>query len=221
MYFIGFSAVFSQNTGKVPDPDPTRFQDEINAFINWDAKNASPANPVLFIGSSSIRMWLTHLAFPELPIVNRGFGGAEISDLIYYYNTVVKPYTPDVIVFYCGDNDIADHKDALQTFGDFKKFRNKILEDFPNAVMIYLPAKPSSSRWQLYHEMQKLNKMVQDLPQKDDHLIFIDTATPLLGNDGKPDDRLFRDDRLHLNGTGYAIWNNLLEPVLKNVYQNH
>src|SRR5690606_25008770 len=65
-------------------PAPTRFEAEIEAFRAWDRKNAVPADAVLFVGSSSIRMWATAVSFPDLPVVNRGFGGSQISDVNHY-----------------------------------------------------------------------------------------------------------------------------------------
>ena len=98
--------------GPPADPDPNRFAAEIKAFAEWDSRNAVPADPVLFVGSSSIRLWRTHESFPDLPVVNRGFGGSQVSDLLHFADRVVFPYKPSVIVFYAGDNDLAAGKSA-------------------------------------------------------------------------------------------------------------
>ena len=65
----------------INNPDPERFKQEINQFKAWDEKNTFSKNAVLFVGSSSIRLWKTAVAFPQLPVVNRGFGGSHISDV--------------------------------------------------------------------------------------------------------------------------------------------
>ena len=118
----------------VADPDPLRFKNEINQFIEWDAKNTFPENAVLFVGSSSIRMWHTAEYFPGIRIINRGFGGSHISDVNYYYETVVKKFSPRVVIFYAGDNDINDNKNIAQVFEDFKQFTDKLTLDFPETV---------------------------------------------------------------------------------------
>jgi lysophospholipase L1-like esterase len=200
--------------GYKPDPDPRRFQSEIDAFINWDAKNTNPEKPVLFIGSSSIRLWKTHRAFPALQVVNRGFGGAHISDMLYYYNEIVRPYKPQLAVFYCGDNDIADGKPVDQVFEDFKTFMNLLFNDYPEITMIYLPAKPSLKRWEMYPDMHLLNKRIAGLSINEPRLVIIDTATPLLGIDGKPDNTFYSTDSLHLNPEGYRVWNRMIGPAL-------
>ncbi|MCB2219844.1 MAG: hypothetical protein KQI35_05555 [Bacteroidetes bacterium] len=217
--FLAFH-VFLLSGQEKQDPDPRRFQNEIDAFQHWDSKNAVPENPILFIGSSSIRMWKTHDAFPDQPVVNRGFGGAEISDMIYFYDQIAKPYDPNIIVFYCGDNDISGGKKAEQVFNDFKTIREKLNSDFPDASFIYLPAKPSQSRWGLYPEMKKLNDLIADYCEESDKDHYLDTATPLLKKDGTPDNSLFMKDQLHLNENGYKIWNSLLGKLLEQLKSN-
>lgn len=216
LFFIHTSS-FAQS--EVKNPDPHRFKGEISNFEMWDAKNSFPKHGILFVGSSSIRFWESHNAFPDLPILNRGFGGAEISDVLFYYDQVIGKYDPSVIVFYAGDNDIADHKPAEQVFADYTNLTTRILHDFPRVKVIYLPIKPSSSRWELWGKMAEVNRRVEAYNKQNDRLHYIDTATPLLGADGKPIDSLFRDDHLHLKPAGYAIWNAKLKPELESLYQ--
>ena len=104
-----FSSAFGQVT-----PNPERFKYDlfgnnltINLFELWDNKNSFPKDPILFVGSSSIRFWYTSNYFPEFPIINRGFGGSHISDISYFINETVLKYKPEIIVFYAGDNDIS------------------------------------------------------------------------------------------------------------------
>jgi lysophospholipase L1-like esterase len=203
---------------RVKNPDPLRFKQEINNFKEWDAKNSFPKHAILFAGSSSIRFWKSHDSFPSLPVINRGFGGAHISDMEYFYDQVIGKYDPSIIVFYCGDNDIAANKPVEQVFEDYKNLTDHILHDFPDVKFIYLPIKPSSSRWNYWSKMNEFNNRVKEYNSQNKHLFYLDTATPLLGSNGKPDDSLFRDDHLHLNPKGYAIWNRILAPELKLLY---
>ncbi|MEN6576903.1 MAG: SGNH/GDSL hydrolase family protein [Phycisphaerales bacterium] len=210
---LSTAAVLSAESQRV-DPDPNRFAGEIKAFAEWDSKNAIPAEPVLFVGSSSIRMWRTHEAFPELPVVNRGFGGSHISDVICYLDQVVLPYSPKVLVFYAGDNDIAAGKSAQRVAQDYRKFVQLVHAKFPAARIVYVTIKPSHSRWSLWPEMKKANELIRDFCNQDDRLFFADLATPLLGADGVPRRELFCPDQLHLNPQGYAIWTQTLAPIL-------
>ena len=131
-------------------PDPNRFAGEISAFEQWDNKNSFPADAVLFVGSSTIRMWQTRASFPDLPVINRGFGGSHISDINFYFKRVVSPYKPKVIVFYAGDNDIASGKSAQQVLDDFRRFVEMVRNQLPRTPIIFISIKPSESRWNFW-----------------------------------------------------------------------
>jgi lysophospholipase L1-like esterase len=200
---------------RVTDPDPNRFAKEIEAFEQWDSKNAVPADPILFVGSSSIRMWRTHESFPGLPVINRGFGGSHISDVIHFADRIVLPYRPSLIVFYAGDNDVAGGKSAQRVLDDYRTFVTAARGGLPDVPIIFISIKPSGSRWALWPEMKRANDLIQGFCATDARLFFADLARPLLGPDGKPDSELFLDDRLHLNTRGYAAWTKTLMPSIR------
>jgi lysophospholipase L1-like esterase len=196
------------------DPNPARFAAEIQAFAAWDSKNASPRGAILFVGSSSIRMWRSAESFPDLPVINRGFGGSHISDVNHYVDRVVLKYRPRVVVFYAGDNDIADGKTPQQVLADFERFVATVHQQLPDTRIIYLPIKPSLLRWEKWPQMQEANALVQRLAENDEQLTYVDTATPMLGDDGRPRKELFLDDGLHMNATGYRLWSEILSDQL-------
>jgi lysophospholipase L1-like esterase len=168
----------------------------------------------VFVGSSSIRLWPTAHDFPGLPVINRGFGGSTIADVNRFAERIVFKYNPSVIVFYSGDNDIAGGQSPEKVFTDFAKFVESARENLGDTPIIYLPIKPSIARWKLWPQMQLVNRRVQDLAKSDKNLHYVDTATPMLGADGRPRPELFRDDSLHLNERGYAVWNEIVRPQL-------
>ncbi len=215
---IILTILFSLNVSgenRVADPDPKRFQNEIDAFNKWDAKNSWPKEAVLFVGSSSIRMWKTHEAFPDFPVINRGFGGAHISDVLYYYNDIVKKYRAPIIVFYAGDNDIAGGKTVVQVYEDYVKFVKMIKKDDFEVKLIYIPIKPSINRWRYWEKMNRVNLKIKEYNDKDENLYYIDLATPLLDASGNPKKDVFIGDGLHLNKKGYALWEKLLSLLLE------
>jgi lysophospholipase L1-like esterase len=203
--------------GSGENPDPQRFKSEIDAFLNWDSKNAPPADPVVFVGSSSIRLWRTHTYFPDLPVINRGFGGSHISDVNYYADTLVLKFNPQIIVFYAGDNDIADGKSPETVYSDFTAFFDRIHTGLPSAKIVYLPIKPSPSRWQYWPAMQEANSRIEALCTQDPDLYYVDTASPMIGGNGRPMPGLFVSDSLHLNQTGYKLWTGILAPELRDL----
>ena len=200
--------------------NPLRFKQEIDKFIEWDSKNSTPNDAVLFMGSSSIRMWATRRDFPDMKVINRGFGGSHISDVIYYSDRIVLPYEPKVIVFYAGDNDVAAGKSAERVLEDYRKFIKIVHKAMPNTPVIFIAIKPSLSRWKLWPEMKRANTMIQDYCAKDERLSFVDISVALLGKDGKPDKKLFLDDQLHLSDEGYRKWTAMLRPVIQNAYSD-
>jgi lysophospholipase L1-like esterase len=200
--------------GDRADPDPNRFAGEIKAFAEWDGKNAVPSEPVLFVGSSTIRMWRTRESFPDLPVVNRGFGGSHISDVIHYVDRVVLWYDPKVLVFYAGDNDIAGGKSAERVAQDYRRFVQLVHAKLPAARIVFITIKPSGQRWSLWPEMKKANGLIRDFCAEDERLFFADLAAPLLGADGSPGPEFFVSDQLHLSPQGYAVWTGTLRPVL-------
>jgi len=197
-----------------PAPDPDRFAEEIRAFEQWDRKNSAPANAVLFVGSSSIRMWATHDSFPDLPVINRGFGGSHVSHVIYFARRIVLPYAPKVIVFYAGDNDIAEGKSPEQVCTDFRSFVQLVRAAQPRVRVVYLPIKPSVARWSLWPQMQHANMLIREYCESDPQLTSVDVATPLLGSDSQPRPDLLLPDGLHLNAAGYEVWARVLTPEL-------
>ncbi|HJO04888.1 MAG TPA: SGNH/GDSL hydrolase family protein [Acidobacteriota bacterium] len=196
------------------DPDPGRFADEIAAFEQWDRKNAVPHHPVLFVGSSSIRFWPTAESFPEASVVNRGFGGAHISDVNHFAERIVLPYAPSAVVFYAGDNDVAAQKSPQRVFDDYRAFVSVVREALPSTPILFLPIKPSLSRWTLWPQMEQANDLIRAYSEEHALLLYVDIATPMLGNDGTPCPALFVEDGLHLSEAGYAVWNRIVTPYL-------
>src|SRR6185312_17179356 len=136
---------------------PARFESEIAAFEAYDHKDAPPRDPILFVGSSTIRLWQTADAFPGLPVLNRGFGGSTTDDVNHFADRIVFKYKPSVIVFYCGDNDLAGGRTPDRVFSDIQKFVSGVHERLPNTPIIYLAIKPSIARLKLWPQMQEVN----------------------------------------------------------------
>jgi lysophospholipase L1-like esterase len=199
-----------------PNPDPARFTADIATFEAWDRQNSAPKDAILFVGSSSIRMWQTAESFPDLAVINRGFGGSHASDVNHFAGRIVLKYAPRIIVFYAGDNDIADGKTPEQVAADFEQFVAIVRAKLPDAKIIYLPIKPSLARWSLWPKMQETNALVKKFVVEQQHVEFVDTATPMLGSDGRPRPEIFLDDGLHMNELGYNLWSETLSKQFSN-----
>lgn len=188
------------------NPDPHRFDQAIQNFENWDSKNSFPEDAILFVGSSSIRMWKTQESFPDLTLINRGFGGAHISDVNFFVEKTVLKYNAPIIFFYCGDNDIAGNKSPQQVLNDYKIFVQSVFENRSDTKILFLAIKPSTSRWRFWPEMDAANQLISQYSENNEQLYFVDTATPMLEISSPPPADLFISDGLHLSEKGYQLW---------------
>ncbi|MCA9237894.1 MAG: hypothetical protein KDA44_20610 [Planctomycetales bacterium] len=187
---------------------------EMAAFEKQDAAAPPAPGSIIFVGSSSIRMWNLDKWFPDLPVVNRGFGGSTIADSVYFADTLVIKHNPSVIVFYAGDNDLAGGMSPEQVHRDFQEFVSVVRESLPETPIAYVAVKPSIARWKLADEIQAANALIAADCAEDDTLMFLDVWPPMLGADGKPKQELFLADGLHMSDAGYQIWVDMLRPQL-------
>ena len=197
------------------DHDPSRWEKYIARFEAADKKQMPQPDGVLFIGSSSIRMWKTlEQDFAGLPVINRGFGGSQIADSNHFAGRIVHPYKPRQIVLYAGDNDVAGGKSPETVLADFQQFLKTVRAKLPKVRVSFIAIKPSLSRWKLSGKMAMANSLVRDACGKDKRLDYIDIWQPMLDDNGKPRPDLFLGDGLHLNAKGYALWTSIVKPHL-------
>jgi lysophospholipase L1-like esterase len=191
-----------------------RWEVSIAAFERQDKTNPPPRDAVLFAGSSSIRLWDLRRAFPRVATINRGFGGSRIADSTHFANRIILKQRPRTIVFYAGDNDIAEGRTPEQVHADFLAFVETVQKELPTTKIIYIGIKPSPLRWKQAATQQEANALIKKYCESDERLRFIDTFGPMLGADGMPRGELYRQDRLHLSARGYELWNSLVGPVI-------
>lgn len=192
------------------------FEQEI---IDIEQRNSSIDNlDVLFYGSSSIRLWSTLKDdFKSYNVLNHGFGGAKISDAIYYYHRLVKPYPSKAIVVFVGSNDMdisqKKHFHVLKTFHAFKKLYKMHEKNF-DIPFIYILITPTIRRENMWDKTHQFNQKVLKFAEKKDQLHILDLTHEFLKN-GKPNELLFIKDGLHLSNAGYEIWKKAVNQKLK------
>jgi lysophospholipase L1-like esterase len=195
---------------------PSQWEPDIAQFEAQD--RASPPRPgsIVFVGSSSIRMWTTlDRDFPGVPVMNRGFGGSEAADVAKFAERIVVPYKPPVVVFYAGDNDLADGKTPAQVLAAFQSFVDTIHRELPATRVVFVSIKPSIARWSIVDKMRQANLLVRDYARTDPRLVYVDVFTSMLGASGQPRPELYLEDGLHMTPAGYAIWRDLIAPVIR------
>ncbi|MBK8562551.1 MAG: hypothetical protein IPN76_04205 [Saprospiraceae bacterium] len=209
--------------GLIPRGDTTkidRFENEVKAYEAADQTQMPAKGGIVFVGSSSIRLWATVAQdFAPLPVIGRGIGGSTTPEINHYAKRLVHNYEPSVIVYYCGENDIAGDTPPQVAFQNFKKYIGETEKTLPNASVIFISAKPSPSRWHLWKNIQQFNTMVEQFASsRPGKLRYVDISKELLGTNGEPDPALFAEDKLHLNPSGYAKWTTVLKPVVTEAY---
>jgi lysophospholipase L1-like esterase len=199
-----------------PKSDPLRFAKDFEKFAELDKVNPPPAkNLTLFTGSSTIRRWTTlPKDFPEIPVLNRGFGGSQLNQVLHHFDDLFPRYKPVRIVLYCGENDLWDGKTVEKALTEFTTLVTRIRKVLPNTPLIYLSCKPSPKRMSKWKTYQELNGKIRTHCEKDQLLTFVDLSTILLGPDGKPAPGIWDKDDLHVNQAGYDRMTKLLAPLL-------
>ena len=187
----------------------------IRAFEAADRANPPPQDAVLFVGSSSIRLWDTLAQdFPHTQVINRGFGGCEIADVIFYTDRIIIPYRPRMILLYAGDNDLANSKTPQQVFEDYQMFVGRVHQKLPTTRIAFIAVKPSPARAALTESVREVNDRVSAYATLDNRLAYIDVFTPMLTADGHPRRELFTEDGLHMNADGYRLWRSVIGPYI-------
>jgi lysophospholipase L1-like esterase len=195
--------------------EENRWEAAIRQFEAADAANPPKPGGIVFVGSSTIRFWPTAEDFPELGVVNRGFGGSQTADAVHYVDRIVIKYQPRLVVFYEGDNDLSYGKSPETVFADTVAFFEKVHAALPDANIIHVSIKPSIARWNLIDKIRATNALVREYAANHDYIHYFDTEPLILGQDGKPRLELFVSDGLHFSREGYDVLNEILEPLLK------
>ena len=193
----------------------TQWEREIAAFVASDRTNPPPQGGIVFVGSSSIRLWTNLVAdFPSLPVVNRGFGGSQLADSVRFAEQIIIPYAPRQVVIYAGGNDLNAGKSPTVVYGDFVALATVLRARLPNTRIAYISSAPNPKRWEQVANVKQLNSLVETYCHKH-RLTFINVFPRMLGANGLPRPELYVADRLHMTPAGYSLWKEMVGPCLK------
>ncbi len=189
--------------------DPDAWEASIRSFEAQDRLEPPTRGMIVFTGSSSFTLWSTmERDLAPLPVLNRGFGGARMQDVVHYADRVILPYQPRAVVLFAGTNDIAWPKPATaqQVYEGYLAFLQCIQAKLPETPIYFVAITPTPSRWEYWSVVQEANRLIEEHTLSDACLHFINLTDQLLGPDGKPDCSLYRLDQLHPNQKGYKKW---------------
>lgn len=195
--------------------DFAKWEKEISAFEHRDSTNPPPRNAVLFIGSSTIRLWSTlSNDFPHHQVINRGFGGSEVADSTHFADRIVFPYRPRMIFLRAGGNDLAAGRSPEEVAADYRDFCETVHAKLPKTMIVYIGWNPTIARWSQAAKEKALNSMAKEYIQDKPWLKYIDTYDMVLGEDNKPRPELFVQDKLHFSPAGYKLLVEKVRPFM-------
>lgn len=195
---------------------PNRFEADIQRFEAQDRLNSPPPNGVLFVGSSSFRLWETlREDFAGVEVINRGFGGAMLRDVLDFMPRIVLPYRPRIVILYAGSIDLhqGDAQPA-QILKMFQEFQQTIHAQLPTTQVYFLSMKPSIAKWDDIALDRTTNALIADFVTTVPHTGFIDIWAPMVAESRPPPARYFQPDRNHLNREGYKLWADVIRPFI-------
>jgi len=200
-------------TQKWRSEDPLVWDQAINALETKTQGLYEPGEAVVFIGSSSIRLWSTLLDdMQPMPIIQHGFGGSKLNDIVYYAPRLVNVYQPRAVVVFAGTNDIvpAASKEPEALLATYKEFVRIVRADQPSLPIFYIGITPSPQRWSVWPLAQSTNQLIERWSDSDLNLHFIDTSGALMGSNGEPNPDHYVFDGLHLSTSGYQVWRDII-----------
>jgi len=206
---------FDSGVAALAQDKQDKWEKDIAAFEEKDKAAPPPQNEIVFVGSSTIRMWKTAEAFTDLKVLNRGFGGSQLSEAVTYAERIILPYKPRIVVVFSGGNDINAKKTPEQVAESFKALVGKIHGALPKTKIYYLSLFPNVKRKEQDAACVKVNDLIQAFIKTDERMGYIDTASKMRAADGGPRPELLLNDGLHMNADGYKIWNEIVGAVLR------
>ena len=211
---VAASGAMAQPAAAPPQPaGPERLAPEIEAFAAQDRAAPPERCKVVFTGSSSVRFWNTLAQdMDPIPVINRGFGGSQISDVNFYFDRLVGPYHPRAIFFYAGENDLHAGKTGAHVVADFERFMALKTAKLGATPVYFISLKPSKARWAQKADQDAVNAKIRAMASARADLDYVDVVPSMLLADGAPKD-IFIADGLHMTPAGYALWTAVVRPV--------
>jgi len=195
--------------------DFAKWEKEVAGMEAADKTNAPAKNGVLFIGSSTIRLWKSLAQdYPGVPVINHGFGGTEIEDATHFADRLIFPVAPKQIFLRAGGNDLWAGKSPEEVCNDFKNFVATVRTKLPRTEIVYVSLSPSPSRWAQAGREKRLNSLVADFIKGQKRLKYVETYDLVLGADAKPREELFVADKLHFNAASYKLLAERIRPAI-------
>jgi lysophospholipase L1-like esterase len=195
--------------------DYAKWEKEVAAYEAADRQSPPPKGGVLFIGSSTIRLWKTLAEdFPDHKVLSRGFGGTEIVDATHFADRLIFPHEPRQIFLRAGGNDIHAGRLPNEVAIDFIEFVKKIRTRLPRTEILFIAVSPAPARWGEGDKSRELNRLIRQEALSMPRVGFVDAYDVSLTSEGRARPELFIKDRLHFAPEGYKLLAERVRPFL-------
>jgi lysophospholipase L1-like esterase len=195
------------------------YEADVRALEAASVRQMSPKDPVVFYGSSTVRLW-SSLAedLQNSRALNLGFGGSTLEACVYFFERLVPPVDPCSLVVYAGDNDLGDGRNPQDVLNSFRALAAKVEHELNGVEFAFISVKPSPARFHIIDRIRTANKLIQEEIATRGQGYFIDVFHAMLDAEGKPQPKFFEEDGLHMNSAGYALWTQLLSPYRQRIF---
>jgi hypothetical protein len=203
-------------------PEVKAWENDIQKFERLDKSERYSEDAILFAGSSSILLWSTlEKDMAPYQVIQRGYGGARLSDFVVYAGRIFDPHPCKAIVIFVANDISGSDKDKSpqEVSRLFRNVLKTIRKTHPETPVFWIAITPTASRWKVWPEIEKANNLIKDICDKKTNAYFIRTDYSFLNESGKPNDELFRTDRLHLSDKGYAVWTEIIKKELNRILE--
>ena len=195
------------------------YEAEVRHLEAANRRRSFPDNPVVFYGSSTIRLWQNLKRDLDSPrALNLGFGGSTLAACVHFFNRLVPRISPCSLVIYAGDNDLGDGATPEEVAGAFRALTHKVERTLHGIPMGFISIKPSPARLDILDKIRQTNALVREAVQKRPSSYFIDVFEDMMLADGRPNGDLFTEDGLHMSAAGYKLWTELLSPFRNRMF---
>lgn len=193
----------------------SRFEKAVQVYEAADKASAAPKGAILLVGDSQFYRWKTLAEdLPGYTVINRGIDSFQFADILRYYDRIVAPYEPRLIVLHVGGNDVNNGKTPEQILADFKTFVGRVRAKHPAVPIAFTSVTPSPGRWNQAEARKRTNALLKDYVGTQKNLHFVDLWDAMLTADGKPREDIWVEDRIHPNQAGYQIRVRIMRPLL-------
>ena len=195
------------------------YETEVRELENARVEQRLPDNPVVFYGSSTIRLWeslVEDLANPRA--LNLGFGGSTLEACAYFFERLVLPVEPCSLVVYAGDNDLGDGRSPQEVLSFFRALAAKVDRDLGGIEFAFISIKPSPARFNIIDRIRMANRLIHEDIKLRRRGYFIDIFDAMLDPEGNPQRKLFSEDGLHMSRRGYRLWAKLLSSYRHRIF---